>query len=239
MAPRTRLADIFARRPRPEAFVEATLAMDEPEAVSPADFEQAEAQLLAMTLADTGPDPDRQPSKLFTSRAEFQAALPLRENLSSVDLDDITDAIDRLTSHHRPSSPEGIAGPSTRSPSRQARRVPAPYTRFLLERQQRESPEEQVITQQLSALRSISAEVARLVGRIESSISGSVAEDVLKAEISKLVDAFKSINRQADVVQALKKEVGVALDNLGLRFTQWRLAMRGEEDYLFFDSGEL
>ena len=220
------------------------------------DINSAEAQMFALALTDCGPDPSSQPSKLWTSRAEFQGSAShnhrLPDHSSSLPINDILEGVTRLSvSATMPSSQHlGNISPThaafVRVPANLPDNINVPLS----------TSDVPLTTAQPSANRQLqkrernrrTANVLQVFDQIDLrldacrvKVSETPTHDVLRELESALNDmhhAVDKVKRSTPTIDARKHQISQNLVSLDARIAQWKQVLPDLKDPIVYQSGE-
>jgi hypothetical protein len=219
---------------------------------------QIEATTFAFTLTDEGPDHTNQPSKLFTSRDEFQNTT--RDHLpdlsAPISAEDLLDAFGRLSlndEHAPPSTMDDIIsdGAGTlsntqigvaslhhnpRSPPLR-RRKPSPPRNDLSRAAKSKQERNNRTTKALGVLDAIATRIDTCMEKLAPPVSYDTL-DLLETELRTLRSALERVKRSTESVLSRRYEVNSRLENLGGRVVEIRNIMPEASSPVSVDAGK-
>lgn len=178
-------------------------------------------QVFALTVTDEGPDIDSQPSKLWSSRDEFQAEARA-PNITLPPFQDVMGSITRIVTAPSPS----VSEPSHQQP--QSTREPV-----RLPRRERN----RATSKALQHLQNIELRVCAAIRQLLDPQFVDVLPDV-ESELICLRQAFNKITRHSTLVNDRKQQVVSILDDLEARVTTYRAFRPTIQGPLHYNSGD-
>lgn len=205
-----------------------------------ADIDEVAARTFALALTDGGSDTAAQPSKLWTSRSEFQEAAGRDYHLHSTSppISDIVEGVARLAVTGSSSSPtiDNITPPNTVSAPTSVRDhsaapniAPAPFSlspQNCTQEQRRMQKKEK--SSRTTKVLDILAQIDLKINTCQQKLNGTPILDVLReveTTVSRLYPAVEKIKRDTPSIKERKRYITEQLDSLETRISQWRLLM--------------
>lgn len=206
----------------------------EAQAISPSPVQSAElhAQMLALTLADDGPDVDNLPSKLWTScvhlHGKQQEQPPPPDLASPMPIDAIVESItgfalpDLDCGELQQSSPDGPTSRNAKCETKTSKKERSRHT-----------------TKALAVLNSIQSQIQRCYDRLSNPPTTGLLSEI-ESTVSRLRHGVENVRRQTPSLDTRKREVLQHLNNLEARIIELKIITPAAppEGPLSYDSGE-
>jgi hypothetical protein len=199
----------------------------------PSEMADLESSVFALTLTDDGPDHNGQPSRLWSSRADFQEGNSQRHVLSDPSTNDILAAFERL-SLSQPHSNQ----PSSSHASVATGPIHAASPVSVQQRTMQKKEKNKRTTTALQVLASIETKVEACRTKLTAVPTKEVLTRV-KSTLAELRSALECIKRHTPTIDTRKQGISLRLDALEARLTEWRLIIPESNTPITYDSGEL
>ena len=202
------------------------------------DREEVEARLFALTLTDDGPDRGSQPSKLWSSRAEFQQDVHQTHNLtdhsSSPPVGDILEGLTRLSlSQDSPLSGRiDATGTSAPTPS-----PPGPSASFSSQEHLQKKERNHRTTKALKVL----DQIEMRIGACRSKLARTPTCDSLReaeSTLNRLHPAMEKVTRKTPSIGTRKLKISEQLVGLEARIAELKHNLPRSQENVFYNSGE-
>ena len=199
------------------------------------DREEVEARLFALTLTDNGPDRVGQPSKLWSSRAEFQQDVhqthDLTDHSASPPVGDILEGLTRLSvSQGSPLSgrvdPTSVSAPT-----------PGPSARFSSQEHLQKKERSNRTTKALKVL----DQIEKQIGACQLKLVGTPTRDSLReaeSTLNLLHPAMEKVTRKTPSIDARKVKISEQLVGLEARIAELNRNLPRSQENVFYISGE-
>jgi len=234
----------------PSRNLAAHLARVRAEAVEIAtrDVDEAEARLFALTLTDDGPNRAGQPSKLWTSRAEFQQEVYQTHNLPdhpSPPVNDILEGVSRLSlaqgvplSDH----PEAVHAASVAPPPAEVvHTTPAPMPPSVrLSSQERHRVQKKETNHRTTKALRILNQVEIEIGVCKVKLTGTPTHHALievETALGLLHPAVEKVKRRTPSIDSRKLQITEQLASLEARLAELKSTLPPSPEPIIYHSG--
>jgi hypothetical protein len=176
-------------------------------------MESMQEDIVGLVLTDSGPDLHNQPSKLWTSRAEFQEGLSVPSRVPELPVDELINSLGRMSLF--PSSED------TGSPSASDNHQPSPPNPRLLKKYDKREKNNRTV-KATQVLESIRAEIRTLFDQLSLKPDFELLQEV-ETKIGRMRSALERTNRTTWSVVEAKRETSTEIQRLEARVLEWRL----------------
>ena len=181
-------------------------------------------QLFALTMTDEGPDINNQPSKLWTSRDEFQANRRIHAlNLTLPLVQDVMDSITRLVTAPSSASSAPVSEPSLQ-PTRKVVRLP-------------KRERNRATSKALDHLQNIELRTCAAIEKLSEPLSDEVLH-IVESELVCLRQAFNKVTRHSALVSDRKQQVVSNLNDLEARVMGYKARGPSTQEPIHYNSGK-